>query len=40
MGHVQRLADEMGARYYRLDELEPSELSEAVQAVFSEPYGS
>jgi len=40
MGQVRRLADEMGASYHRLDELEPSELSEAVKAVFGGTYGS
>ena len=40
MGNVRRLADEMGASYYRLDELEPRELSEAVRAVFGGSYGS
>ncbi|MFC6965202.1 hypothetical protein ACFQL7_28490 [Halocatena marina] len=39
MGHVRRLADEMSASYYRLDELEPSGLSAAVQAVFRGLYG-
>lgn len=39
LNHVRRLADEMGASYYRLDELEPSGLSEAIQAVFRGPYG-
>lgn len=39
MGTVRDLADEMGARYYQLDELDSIDLSETVQTVFRESYG-
>ena len=39
-GNVRWLADEMGASYHQLDELEPWELSEAVRGVFGGSYGS
>jgi hypothetical protein len=40
MGTVRDPADEMGARCYRLDELESGDLSETVQTVFRESYGA
>ncbi len=39
MGYVRKLADEMGAQYYRLDDLESDGLTAAVRDVFSGDYG-